>query len=92
MLARFFLASEGKIPLIGVGGIEDAASALEKILAGASLLQVYSALVYRGPALIRDVLEGLPKLLAARGFRSLAEARGVDASILATRQGPANRM
>ncbi len=91
ILARFFLASGGKIPLIGVGGIEDAASAFEKILAGASLLQIYSALVYRGPVLIRDVLDGLPKLLAARSFTSLAEARGADASVLATRQDPADR-
>ena len=90
-LARFFLASEGKIPLIGVGGIEDAGSAFEKILAGASLLQVYSALVYRGPALIGEVLGGLPKLLAARGFASLAQARGTDAVRLATRQDPADR-
>jgi dihydroorotate dehydrogenase len=90
-LARFFLASGGKIPLIGTGGIEDAASAFDKILAGASLLQVYSALVYRGPALIRDVLDGLPKLLAERGFTSLAWARGADALHLATRQGPAGR-
>jgi dihydroorotate dehydrogenase len=89
MLARFYLASDGKIPLIGVGGIEDAACAFEKILAGASLLQVYSALVYRGPALVKDVLDGLPALLASRGFASLAEARGADA--LATRQGPADR-
>jgi dihydroorotate dehydrogenase len=91
MLARFFLASEGKIPLIGAGGIEDADSAIEKILAGASLLQVYSALVYRGPALISDVLDGLPKLLAARGITSLAEARGADAVRLATRQDPADK-
>jgi dihydroorotate dehydrogenase len=90
-LARFYLSSDGKIPLIGVGGIEDAASAFEKILAGASLLQVYSALVYRGPALISDVLEGLPKLLAERGFASIAEARGADAAVFATRQGPADR-
>jgi dihydroorotate dehydrogenase len=90
-LARFFLASGGKIPLIGAGGIEDAASAFEKILAGASLLQVYSALVYRGPALIRDVLDGLPKLLAGRGFTSLAGARGADALHFATRQDLAGR-
>ncbi len=88
-LARFFLASKGKIPLIGVGGIEDAASAFEKILAGASLLQVYSALVYRGPVLVKDVLSGLPVLLASRGFASLAEARGADAP--ATRLDPADR-
>jgi dihydroorotate dehydrogenase len=90
-LARFHLASDGEILLIGAGGIEDAASAFEKILAGASLLQVYSALVYRGPALVRDILDGLPKLLATRSLKSLAEARGADAIRLATRQDPADR-
>lgn len=90
-LARFYQASGGAIPLIGAGGIEDAQSAFEKILAGASLLQVYSALVYRGPGLVQDVLEGLPRLLAERNFASLAAARGADADRLATRPGPADR-
>lgn len=90
-LARFFLASEGKIPLIGAGGIADAESAFEKILAGASLLQVYSALVYRGPGLVREVLDGLPGLLAAHGFKALAQARGAGAERLATRPDPADR-
>jgi dihydroorotate dehydrogenase len=81
-MARFFLMSSGKIPLIGVGGIEDA---------GALLLQVYSALVYRGPALIRHVVDGLPKLLSARGFSSLAAARGADAALLATTRDPADK-
>jgi dihydroorotate dehydrogenase len=86
-LARFHLASDGKIPLIGVGGIEDADSAFEKILAGASLLQVYSALVYRGPALVKEVLDGLPALLASRGFASLVQARGADAACYQTGPG-----
>jgi dihydroorotate dehydrogenase len=90
-LARFFLASGGNIPLVGVGGISDADSAFEKILAGASLLQVYSALVYRGPGLVRDILRGLPPLLAAQGFSSLAQARGAAAARLATTPGPADR-
>lgn len=58
-LAKFYLLSRGKIPLIGVGGIEDGATALAKIEAGASLLQVYSALVYRGPQLISDIIRTL---------------------------------
>jgi dihydroorotate dehydrogenase len=90
-LARFFQACGGVIPLIGAGGIEDAESAFEKILAGASLLQIYSALIYRGPALIGDILDGLPKLLSARGFTSIAGARGADATRLATIQVPEDR-
>jgi dihydroorotate dehydrogenase len=60
-LAQFYLCTEGKIPLIGVGGISNAEQALEKICAGASLLQIYSALVFKGPALVNDILEGLSK-------------------------------
>ena len=90
-LARFFQMSGGAIPLIGVGGIHDAESAFEKILAGANLLQLYSALVYGGPALIQAILEGLPRLLAAHGLATLAEARGKDAAKLATTPVPADR-
>jgi dihydroorotate dehydrogenase len=58
-LARFYLLTQGKIPLVGVGGVEDGATALAKIHAGASLIQVYSALVYRGPQLIENILRTL---------------------------------
>jgi dihydroorotate dehydrogenase len=58
-LARFYVLTKGKIPLVGVGGVEDGATALAKIQAGASLVQVYSALVYRGPQLVEDILRTL---------------------------------
>jgi dihydroorotate dehydrogenase len=77
-LARFYLISKGKIPLIGVGGIEDGITALAKIEAGASLLQVYSALVYRGPQLIGDILRTL-----RNNERSLSQLRGSRAEELA---------
>jgi dihydroorotate dehydrogenase len=73
-LARFYKLTEGKIPLVGVGGIEDGATALAKIEAGASLLQVYSALVFKGPALIRDVLDTLTRAVDKAG--SLSALRG----------------
>ena len=53
------IAAKSAIPIIGCGGIFDAASAREKLVAGASLLQLYTGFVYRGPALIREILEGL---------------------------------
>jgi dihydroorotate dehydrogenase len=80
-LARFYLLSKGEIPLIGVGGIEDGATALAKIQAGASLLQVYSALVYRGPTLIDDVLDTLSEAVARAG--SLNALKGSKAEVLA---------
>ncbi|MFN0190512.1 MAG: quinone-dependent dihydroorotate dehydrogenase [Aestuariivirga sp.] len=81
-LARFHLLSNGAIPLIGAGGIHDAESAWAKIEAGATLLQLYSALVYRGPALVTDILEGLNARLNASGV-SLSEVRGRRAKEIA---------
>ncbi len=68
----------GKLPLIGVGGVATAADAYAKIRAGASLVQLYSALVYEGPGLAARIVAGLPALLAADGFSTLAEAIGAD--------------
>ncbi len=81
-LARLYLLTEGRIPLIGVGGIGDAGTAWAKILAGATLLQLYSALVYRGPGLVAEILEGLSARLARQGL-TLETARGRDASAIA---------
>jgi dihydroorotate dehydrogenase len=58
-LRRLAAALGGRIPVIGVGGIMDAADAREKLDAGASLVQVYTGLVYRGPALVRHIVDGL---------------------------------
>ncbi len=78
MLKQAFKISGGKLPLIGVGGIMNADDAYEKIRAGASLLQVYSGLVFHGPSLVVDILHGLEKLLARDGFSSVASAIGAD--------------
>ena len=67
------------LPLIGVGGIASAADAYAKIRAGACLLQLYTALVYRGPGLVREIAEGLAGLLARDGYGSIEEARGQGA-------------
>ena len=77
MLAAAFLRVERQFPLVGVGGIDSAPAALAKIRAGATLLQVYSALVYRGPGLVGEIKRGL----AAAG--PLAALTGVDAKMLA---------
>ncbi|HJN55982.1 MAG TPA: quinone-dependent dihydroorotate dehydrogenase [Candidatus Poseidoniales archaeon] len=68
--------TEGKMPIIGVGGISDGDSAWEKIAAGASLLQVYSALVFEGPGVIRKINKSLNRKLKAHGYQSLSEAVG----------------
>ncbi len=75
----FRRATGGAIPLIGVGGIASAQDAYDRIRAGASLIQLYSALVYEGPGLVRRINSGLAALLRRDGFSNLAEAVGVDA-------------
>ena len=82
-LARFHQLSGGKLPLIGVGGISDAETAWMKIMAGASLLQVYSALVYKGPDLVQEILEGLARRLRERHLVSLSEAVGLQSAEIA---------
>lgn len=76
LLAEFHEALKGRAPLIGVGGVSSPDDAYAKIKAGASLIQLYTALIYKGPALIPAIIEGLPKRLKADGFSSLAEAVG----------------
>jgi len=78
VLRSFRQASAGRLALIGVGGISNAEQAWQKIKAGASALQLYSALVYHGPGLVADIHLGLAQHLRAEGFASIAEAVGVD--------------
>jgi dihydroorotate dehydrogenase len=64
--------------VIGVGGVSDAAGAYAKIRAGASLVQLYTALVYEGPGVARAINEGLLELLERDGFASVEDAVGAD--------------
>jgi dihydroorotate dehydrogenase len=77
-LRDFRKASGGAIPLIGVGGIASAEDAWARIKAGASLVQLYSALVYEGPGLARRIVRGLADLVGQEGFCSIAEAVGSE--------------
>ncbi len=74
VLARLSKATEGKIPLIGVGGIASAEQAYAKIRAGASAVQLYSAMVYHGMSLVGDIAQGLDRLLEQDGYANVAEA------------------
>lgn len=69
--------TSGKLPIIGVGGIFNPADAWEKITAGASLVQIYTGLVYEGPAITRAIVTGLHERLAERGLRGIKEAVGI---------------
>ncbi|MGB1360811.1 MAG: quinone-dependent dihydroorotate dehydrogenase [Alphaproteobacteria bacterium] len=76
MLAKIYKLTDGKIPLIGVGGIASGDDAYEKICNGASLVQLYSALTYGGAGLITEIKKDLAKLLKHNGFNSVNEAVG----------------
>ena len=78
LLRHVYQATGGAIPLIGVGGIFSGADAYAKICAGASLVQLYTALVYEGPGLIARIKHDLVALLAADGFESLRDAVGSE--------------
>jgi dihydroorotate dehydrogenase len=78
LLRLFRQAAGADLTLIGVGGIEDANSAWQKIRAGANAVQLYSALVYKGPGLVQEIKAGLLERLQAEGFGSISEAVGTD--------------
>jgi dihydroorotate dehydrogenase len=77
-LREIYRLTGGKLPIIGVGGIAGAVDAYAKIRAGARLVQLYSALVFQGPGLVRRIKEELAVLLARDGFANVAEAVGAD--------------
>ncbi|MBA4131549.1 MAG: dihydroorotate dehydrogenase (quinone) [Hyphomicrobium sp.] len=85
MLAKVYRATGGKIPLIGIGGIDSAETALAKIEAGASLLQLYTGLIYQGPGLIGDMKRGLALAVRRASARNLSELRGTRAAEWATK-------
>ena len=72
LLARFSLLTQGRVPLVGVGGVGSGEDAYAKIRAGASLVQLYTALVYEGPALVTKIKQDLVRLLARDGFETVA--------------------
>lgn len=78
ILRRFRRASGGELPLIGVGGIANAEDAFARIRSGASLVQLYSAMVYEGPGIARRIALGLAERLEREGFASIAEAVGSE--------------
>ncbi len=77
-----------EMTLIGVGGVDGPETALAKIKAGANAVQLYTALVYRGPGLIRRIRDGLAPLLAAEGYSSIAEAVGADLRSASSKAAP----
>jgi len=71
MLARIYQLTEGRLPLIGVGGIDSPVTALAKIEAGASLIQLYTGLVFEGPSLIGRIKQALGEAMECTGAENL---------------------
>jgi dihydroorotate dehydrogenase len=80
MLAETYVRVEGQFPLVGVGGIDSGAAAFAKIKAGASLVQLYSGLVFRGVGLVRTIKDDLVTFMRLGKHDSLAEVVGLDAA------------
>ena len=76
MIKKFYKQLNGKIPIIGVGGVNSGKSAYEKIIAGASLLQLYTSFVYRGPSIAKDIKKELIQILKTEGLSNIKEAIG----------------
>jgi dihydroorotate dehydrogenase len=87
MLAETYVRVEGAFPLVGVGGIDSAATALDKIKAGAALVQLYSSLVFRGVSLVEEIKHGLIDALA-RGPANLADIVGADSAAMTAEPWP----
>ncbi len=76
MIATLYNMTQGSMPLVGVGGIFTAEDAWEMISAGASLMQIYTGFIYKGPSIVKEINEGLRRIIAGKGFVSLDEAVG----------------
>jgi len=78
MIKKFYKQLHNKIPIIGVGGVNSGKSAYEKIIAGASLLQLYTGFVYRGPSAAKDIKKELIQILKSEGIKNIKEAVGKE--------------
>ena len=76
VISRLRKNTNNDLPLIGVGGINSAKSAWERIAAGASLIQIYTGWIFEGPTLVPDILDGLTLQMEKNGFRNIKEAIG----------------
>jgi dihydroorotate dehydrogenase len=88
MVAETYVRVEGAFPLVGVGGIDSGGAALTKIRAGASLIQLYSSLVYKGLGLVEDIKNDLASTLLRTGRDSLSEIVGADAATITAEPWP----
>ena len=76
VVRHLYTQTKGKLPIIAVGGVFDANDAWEKITAGASMIQIYTGLIYRGPGVVKDIIRGLLERMEEEGFNEIGQATG----------------
>jgi len=81
MIAQFYQMTKGKVPIIGVGGVSSGQDVYDKMVAGASLVQVYTGFVFGGPALVAQISRELQEILAAEGIENCADIIGIDSDL-----------
>ncbi len=77
-IRNFYKSNKGKLPIIGVGGIDSGQSAFDKITAGASAVQLYTGMVYKGPGIVKDIKKELIKILKKEKIKNIGEAIGIN--------------
>ena len=80
IIKKFYKKLNGKIPIIGVGGVDSGEAAFEKIAAGASAIQLYTGMIYKGPMIVKDIKKGLITKLNEKGFKNVSEAVGSNSN------------
>ena len=78
VIKKFYKKLNGEIPIIGVGGVDSGKSAYDKIIAGASLLQLYTGFVYKGPTIVKDIKKELIEILKSEGIKNLQDVIGTS--------------
>jgi dihydroorotate dehydrogenase len=77
-IKNFYKSSKGKIPIIGVGGIDSGQSAFEKIAAGATAVQLYTGMVYKGPGVFKDIKKELIEVLKKEKIKNIRQVIGIN--------------
>ena len=80
IIKKFYRKLNGKIPIIGVGGVDSGNAAFEKIAAGASAIQLYTGMIYKGPMIVKEIKKGLIIKLNEKGFKNISEAVGSNSN------------
>ena len=77
-IKNFYKSNKGKIPIIGVGGVDSGQSAFDKIIAGATVVQLYTGMVYKGPSIVKDIKSELVKILKKEKIKNINQAIGIN--------------